>query len=126
MIPEKSVVHLTDRVLGNINIWAYVNNFDQSKPITSNLPNRDFPIVQSYVDMCINGCLEIEEQYPIAKLEQFTGDFIKSTFYWSKFWVNDRIYPRRPFIYRPNAYEIDKLLKEHLPDKEIFESIYFE
>jgi len=29
--------------------------------------------------------------------------------------MNDRIYPRRPFIYQPKAGRIDQLLKEHLP-----------
>lgn len=82
--------------------------------------------MQSYVDVCISGCLEVEQLFPKAKSMEFASDFIKSTFYWCSYWVNDRIFPRRPFIYRPNAYEIDKLLKDNLPDKNIFTSIYFE
>lgn len=108
------------------NVWIYANQFEEKEIPNSNLPCKEFPIVQSYVDMCINGCLEIESMYPNANRNEFTADFIQSTFYWSRFWVNDRIYPRRPFIYRPNAYEIDKLLKENLLDKTIFDNIYFE
>jgi hypothetical protein len=107
-------------------IWIYANQFENNQIPESQQPCKEFPIVQSYVDMCINGCLEIESLYPKAKKDEFAIDFIRSTFYWSEFWVNDRIYPRRPFIYRPNAYTIDQLLKENLPDKSIFDKIYFE
>ena len=31
---------------------------------------------------------------------------------WNANWVNDRIYPRRPFIYAPGASAIDKILQE--------------
>lgn len=107
-------------------IWIYINHFSDGKVPPSNLPSKEFPIVQSYVDMCIEGCLEIESLYPEAKKNEFAIEFISSTFFWSKYWVNDRIYPRRPFIFRPNAYKIDQLLKENLEDKAIFNNIYFE
>ena len=29
--------------------------------------NAEHPIVQSYVDICVDGCLQIEEMYPLAK-----------------------------------------------------------
>jgi len=73
-----------------------------------------FPIVQSYVDICLNGCLELEAKYPEAKKAEFAKKFLKSTADWSKYWVNDRIYPRRAFIYSPNANTIDGLIKEVL------------
>lgn len=107
-------------------VWIYANKFTNDKIPESNFPSKDFPIVQSYVDICLNGCLEIEAAFPIAKENNFAIDFIKSTKYWSKFWVNDRIYPRRPFIYRPTAYKIDRLLQENLSDKTLFNQIYFE
>jgi len=34
---------------------------------------------------------------------------------WSEHWVNDRIYPRRPFIYQPRSRQIDSLLAQQLP-----------
>lgn len=82
----------------------------------------DFPIVQSYVDICINGCLEIENSIPKAKEDHFTIDFIRSTTKWNTHWANDRIYPRRPFMYRKNAFAIDTILKDNLP--ELFSKIY--
>lgn len=73
-------------------------------------PTPEVPMVQSYVDICINGCLELDALY--RKLDAlFTKEFISSTSGWNKFWVDDRIYPRRPFIYTPNANAIDTALK---------------
>lgn len=72
-------------------------------------PTPEVPMVQSYVDICINGCLELDALY--RKLDAlFTKEFISSTSGWNKFWVDDRIYPRRPFIYTPNANAIDTAL----------------
>jgi hypothetical protein len=41
---------------------------------------------------------------------------VRTTDGWSKHWVNDRIYPRRPYIHQPNAWEIDAHLKRLLPE----------
>lgn len=108
------------------NIWIYTNNFVDNQVPDFMLPSAKYPIVQSYVDICINGCLEIEALYPKAREGKFAIDFIVNTHYWSKYWVNDRIYPRRPFIHRPNAYSIDRLLKEHLVNKDLFNQIVIE
>jgi len=84
-----------------------------------------FPIVQSYVDICLNGCLELEAKYAKAKKAEFAKMFLRSTTDWSKYWVNDRIYPRRAFIYSPNANTIDGLIKEVLGE-EMFSNIEIE
>src|SRR5689334_13474959 len=84
-----------------------------------------FPIVQSYVDICLNGCLELEAKFPEAKKEEFAKNFLESTTNWSKYWVNDRIYPRRAFIYSPNANSIDGLIKAVLGE-EAFSNIEIE
>ena len=81
----------------------------------------DTPIVQSYVDIFVNGCLELQDRYG---LDGFARECIDSTAGWSAHWVNDRIYPRRPFIYRKNAVRIDRLLQAALP--EIFPQIRIE
>ncbi len=97
-------------------IWIYV-----SQPIYIKLPSARYPIVQSYVDIFLSGCLEIEKKY---HLENFADQCIETTHYWSSHWVNDRIYPRRPFVHQPNAFEIDKLIKKKLPN--LFSSIKIE
>lgn len=72
-------------------------------------PTSEIPMVQSYVDICVNGCLEIEALYRTAA--GFTQEFIKTSTGWNKYWANDRLYPRRPFIYCPNASAIDQALQ---------------
>lgn len=111
----------------NITIWIYENQFSSKEEFRSSLPNRDFPIIQSYVDMCLIGCFEIEEELRRRKIEteSFAHHFIKSTFFWDKAWANDRLFPRRPQKHCPKAYEIDKLLFENLEAK-IFKNIYIE
>lgn len=94
--------------MGNANVYIFVSNEDSISK--SREPTSGFPMVQSYVDLCINGCLELESIYRTAK--GFTQEFIRTTTGWNADWVNDRIYPRRPFIYVPNASAIDKALKE--------------
>src|SRR5262249_55276479 len=53
-------------------IWFYAN---KEKLYAS----AEFPIVQSYVDICINGCLELEATYPLAKEAQFAATFLKTS-----------------------------------------------
>lgn len=88
--------------------WAYVNLIPSAQ-LKDNLPSPQFPMVQSYVDICVHGCLEVEGRYPTAA--GFTSDFIASTDEWSRYWVNDRPYPRRAFIFQPAAGAIDAALQ---------------
>lgn len=96
--------------------WAYINNFPPEK-ISENLPSPQFPMVQSYVDICVNGCLEVEGKYPTAA--GFADLFVETTDAWNEFWVNDRVYPRRPFIFRPTASKIDAVLRGAERTKEL-------
>jgi len=73
----------------------------------------------------LNGCLELEATYPLAKEAGFAETFLKTCSNWSKYWVNDRIYPRRAFIYVPNASKIDQLIQNVLGE-EMFSNIEIE
>src|ERR1700730_16595429 len=84
-------------------IWDYGNHKKQ-------YASPDVPIVQSYVDVCLNGCLELEATYPLAKKAKFAETFLRTCSNWSEWWVDDRVYPRRAFIYVPNASKIDQLI----------------
>jgi hypothetical protein len=92
----------------DVKVYIFVSNEDSISKTKE--PTPQFPMVESYVDICINGCLELEALYRTAK--GFTQEFIRTTSGWNVNWVNDRIYPRRPFIYAPTASAIDKALKE--------------
>jgi len=83
-----------------------------NQPATIAPPSVNFPIVQSYVDIFVSGCLEQEQRFG---LEGFARECIATTHDWSPHWVNDRLYPRRPFIYQPKARQIDLLLSQQVP-----------
>ena len=87
--------------------WIYVNT-----AASTALPTHDKPIVQSYVDIFVSGCLEQEERFGLA---DFSRQCVATTQDWSQHWVNDRLYPRRPFIYQPRSRQIDTLLARELP-----------
>ena len=89
---------------------VYIFESDPADISKTKEPTPDFPMVESYVDICVNGCLEVEALYRSAR--GFVQEFIKTTTGWNKYWVNDRLYPRRPFIYVPNASTIDQALQK--------------
>lgn len=102
----------------NGKVWVYLNKFNDEHELRNSLPSAKFPIVQSYVDICLTGCLQIQQGFPEAG--NFAVEFIQSTQEWSKYWENDRANPRRPFAI-PMVQDIDGLLNEHLHD--YFEAI---
>ena len=93
-------------------VWVYLNKFNDEQELKNSLPSAEFPIVQSYVDICLAGCLQIQQGFPEAG--NFAAEFIQSTQEWSTYWENDRANPRRPFAI-PMAQDIDVLLQKHLP-----------
>ena len=96
-------------------IWYFANTRKRFASV-------EHPIVQSYVDVCLNGCLEIEAMYPLAKQASFAEQFIATTGNWGPPWINDRIHPWRPFLYVPRAWAIDALLQKVL-GQEMFAQI---
>ena len=118
-IDQKSVTMLDGSTSApDGDIWYYANT-------EKRYASAEFPIVQSYVDICLNGCLEIEATYPLARQARFAETFLKTCSDWSKYWVNDRVYPRRAFIYVPNASRIDGLIQGVLGE-EVFSGIQIE
>lgn len=82
-------------------VWTYVVR----KPIA---PTTDFPILQSYVDVVLTGCLEFGEDFAI--------EFVRSTLGWESPWYNDRRCPRYIRCLKTAAYQkIDEILAKHAP-----------
>lgn len=105
-------------------IWIYA----LPRGHDGDLPSERWPIVQSYVDIFITGCLDLADRvdhnrYPELK---FAEACITTTKGWSQHWVNDRIYPRRAFIYQPNASKIDSLLAGSERTSNLFTQIRIE
>ena len=107
-VPKKYIHTLDCSSLPEAEFWIYV-----IKPEFMANPSEKYPIVESYVDIFLSGCIEIEHKF---HLKNFAADCVSTTSHWSTHWVNDRIYPRRPFAFEPNALEIDTLLKKRVPE----------
>jgi hypothetical protein len=84
-------------------IWVYI-------PVNANgapgvgLPAADaqFPLVESYIDVVVEGGLEYGED--------FARELIETTSDWNYYWLNDRELARRPWVRDPSSAEVDKLL----------------
>jgi hypothetical protein len=61
----------------------------------------------------IVGCLEIDKEFGL--LDNYADNCVKQTVGWNYSWINDRLMPRRPWVYQPYASEIDTLIKKNLP-----------
>lgn len=85
----------------NDNIWLYV-------PLPSQTMNADenHPLLQSYVDTVLQGCLEWGG-------ERVAEEFILTTGGWSCFYLNDTPSSRRPWLFRKQYALIDQLLSKH-------------
>jgi tetratricopeptide (TPR) repeat protein len=66
----------------------------------------EYPILQTYVDTCLSGCLQWGG---VSCMD----DFVTSTCMWSIHYLNDCPLSRRPWIHRPYYLEIDKILEKY-------------
>ena len=82
-------------------VWVYI-------PECSRLaePDENFPLLQTYIDTCIRGCLDWGGSALVSK-------FLKTTLGWNEFYLNDAPMSRRPWLHRPEYSLIDKCLEEH-------------
>ena len=107
-VKPEQLLRLDQDPLPEGEIWIYA-----APPDRVQTPNSDYPIVQSYVDLFLGGCLELQKQFALA---DFAEQCVSTTSGWSAHWVNDRIYPRRPFIYEPQSFSIDQILMKKIPE----------
>jgi hypothetical protein len=76
--------------------------------------NQKIPLIQSYIDVIMDGCLNVSEEYAI--------EFVKTTGNWDNaVWLNDRLNVQyvRPLNYDNlvdgRVEQIDTILHEHAP-----------
>jgi hypothetical protein len=84
-------------------IWVNIPGNGNGEPGVG-LPAADaqFPLVESYIDVVVEGGLEYGED--------FARQLIETTSDWSYYWLNDRELARRPWVRDPSSAEVDKLL----------------
>lgn len=89
-------------------IWVYVPEATGNLPGTDlPLPDAHFPILQSYVDVVIEGGLEYGPS--------FAREIIATTKDWSAYWLNDRDLARRPWVFDKQSAAVDALLASSAP-----------
>ena len=110
-IPSKFCKPLSyARLPENSYVWMFVPDGPIGKPgINLKMASHTHPILQTYVDICILGCLEFSKEFAI--------EFIHTTVGWDSPWLNDREVPRRPWIHQPQFRLIDNLLAEEIPEQ---------
>jgi len=88
-------------------------------------PDQKHPLIQSYVDLFIGGCIEQAANIAHKKVNDlsfpddygFVFDCISGTIGWTTtHWLNDRVYPERPWAASPYALKIDKILAKSNED----------
>ena len=83
--------------------WTYV-------PMVTNEASEEHPICQTYVDVCISGCLERGSDASAGAA--LAREWVLTTGGWSHYWLNDAPMSRRPWLHRPRHSEIDAVLRE--------------
>lgn len=91
-------------------IWVYI-------PEESSRPSEDHPILQTYVDICVRGCLRWGG-------EALAGNFLISTFGWSEYFLNDAPLSRRPWLHRLDYGVIDACLEKHAAHVKYFNRLH--
>ena len=108
-VPEDQIEPLLHRALPKGVYWVYVQKNNKIEK-----PSEYYPIAQSYVDIFIDGCMQVSNTYQIPN---FVDLCIDKTDGWPSSndgsWVNDRIYPRYPFAIPGFNKNIDILLAKH-------------
>jgi hypothetical protein len=90
-------------------IWVYVPEGPSGEAgVGLPLPDAFYPVLQSYIDICVTGAMEYGED--------FAREFLETTFGWGPFWLNDRELPRRPWVHQKAYKKVDALLAKFPAD----------
>jgi len=82
-------------------IWVYV-----PQPSSLSIADEDHPILQSYVDTVMQGCLTWGGP-------DMCHEFVTTTTDWSPYFLNDTPSSRRPWLFRRQYQIIDAILQQH-------------
>jgi cation transport regulator ChaC len=89
-------------------VWVYVPKAEGKAPGEGlPVPDARFPIVESYIDVVIEGGLEYGPE--------FAREIIETTRDWSPYWLNDRTLARRPWVFDKQFAKVDALLAASAP-----------
>jgi hypothetical protein len=106
-VSPKQIKTLSPKKLPFGEYWIYLTKASQV-----HRPSSQKPIFQSYVDLFLSGCFELEKKF---HLKNFAKSCVKTTGDWSVPWINDRSNPRTGFGNTQYSVKIDHLLATELP-----------
>jgi hypothetical protein len=87
-------------------IWVYIPVKADGEPgVGLPVASAEFPLLESYVDVVVEGALEYGET--------FARELLETTSDWSNYRLNDRELARRPWVYNPASSQVDALLTEN-------------
>ena len=86
-IPSKDLLPLGVKSLPKGDYWMYVKEFSDAE-----FPTRDFPILQTYADVFMTGCLQTQADFNLTEFGQLC---FNTTYNWDLAnWLNDRTKPQ--------------------------------
>lgn len=89
-------------------VWVYVPVAEGLEPgLGLPAPSVGFPLLESYIDVVIEGGMEYGLDY--------AREIIVTTTDWSGYWLNDRELPRRPWVFDRHYAAVDRLLAVTAP-----------
>jgi hypothetical protein len=84
-------------------IWVYVPVRQGGAPgVGLPEPDAEFPLLESYIDIVVEGGLEYGPE--------FARELIETTMGWSQYWLNDRELARRPWVHDAKSAVVDRML----------------
>jgi hypothetical protein len=90
-------------------IWVYIPILPgEPAGVDLPLPNASYPLLQSYIDVVLQGGLEYSPD--------FAREIIQTTIGWNKYWLNDRQLARRPWVFDKSYDRVDALLAPLVPN----------
>lgn len=106
-IPRKDLLPLGVKSLPKGDYWMYVKDFKDAE-----FPTRDFPILQSYADIFMTGCLQTQADFNLTEFGQLC---FNTTYNWDLAnWLYDRTNPQYA-RYSKNTekyrHKIDSIIK---------------
>ncbi len=89
-------------------IWVYVpvKSKDAEPGVGLPEPDAEFPLLQSYIDIVVEGGLEYSRD--------FASEVLATTDGWSNYWLNDRQLARRPWVFDRSAAGVDAIIRDSL------------
>lgn len=95
---ERAAVYASMQSSGQpFKVWVYIPSEDKEA-------SEEYPILQTYLDICIRGCLRWGGT-------SVATEFLRNTHRWSVYFLNDAPLSRRPWLHRLDYLVVDECME---------------